>query len=1024
MTKNKKKQKKEKDIEAKEADFTFSDDDKAVTSVLGIFGVNYEDLAIKDKIVMGESTNLNIEGITQDGLRMSDSTISIVTDSESSSVDLKMNIPEVSYTDFESTIFTFNNLDLFVLPSSDPQSLEFSADMDSLEIITEKDYVNLKDLNLFFKSYPDENGICLDIDIGSFIYPDFNGTSFSFEDLGFNLAIGLDGQKLDISVNLPKLHLINKNYRVNLTDLELNVALPDLNLSNLDLSILMSDFHYTNFEDVNIDMDDLDVSLEPIPDSTTFKVNIGMSGFNLTGINSFEELFPMLNIDSIRFKNFTDDSKLPVTMTGSITPLDVTQLDLVAIGALLASGFDLDTYMNNMSSLYTLDEDADSGAEASGFDLVSIFENFDYSSLNSIVLNLSTLTDSLGIDLNGLGVDLSGYDLSAISVSDLIDAFKDSGWSLSAIQSTLDLATLSLENADLSGLISSFDTEKFDLSALLGSLNLEGVDIAGILDLINDPDFDLSGIFDNIDSSSLDAIVIDLTALIGSLGIDLSEYGDIFAELGIDLSGYDLSAISLSDLLEIFKNSNIDMSTITVLFKLLGLDLDDIDFSGLIASFDAENFDLSSLLASLNLSDVDLSAIVEMFNNPDFDFAAIFENIDLSCLSAIELDLTGLIATLGVDLSGLGIDFSDYNPAAITMSDLIDIFRNSDFDMSEFASNFDLSDIDFENLDVSGLIASFDTENFDMTSLINSLDLSGFNVSGMMDMFNNSGVDFAAIFENVDLSCLGAIELNLTGVIVSTGIDLSELEGLLANFGIDLSGYDLSAISLSEIIGIIMNSDFDMSAIASMIDLSSLGLGDLDLDGLIASFDAENFDMNSLLNSLNLSGVDFSAMADKFSNLNIDFEGIFENFDYSCLDSIVIDLTKLIDSLGINLSELCGLLSDLGVDLSGYDLSAITVSDLIDVFKNSDFDMSIFDSMINLFSLDFEDIDLSGFVVSYDLDELDIEGLLASLNVPGVDISGILEMLNSYGFDLTEFMNQLLASFTAEGVPEVTGADE
>ena len=212
--------------------------------------------------------------------------------------------------------------------------------------------------------------------------------------------------------------------------------------------------------------------------------------------------------------------------------------------------------------------------------------------------------------------------------------------------------------------------------------------------------------------------------------------------------------------------------------------------------------------------------------------------------------------------------------------------------------------------------------------------------------------------------------------------------------------------------------------IAVLFKLLGLDLDDIDFSGLIASFDAENFDMNSLLNSLNLSGVDFSAMADKFSNLNIDFEGIFENFDYSCLDSIVIDLTKLIDSLGINLSELCGLLSDLGVDLSGYDLSAITVSDLIDVFKNSDFDMSIFDSMINLFSLDFEDIDLSGFVVSYDLDELDIEGLLTSLNVPGVDISGILEMLNSYGFDLTEFMNQLLASFTAEGVPEVTGADE
>ena len=49
---------------------------------------------------------------------MSDSTMSIVADSDSSKVDLQMNIPEVSYSDFESTIFTFKDLDLFILPSS------------------------------------------------------------------------------------------------------------------------------------------------------------------------------------------------------------------------------------------------------------------------------------------------------------------------------------------------------------------------------------------------------------------------------------------------------------------------------------------------------------------------------------------------------------------------------------------------------------------------------------------------------------------------------------------------------------------------------------------------------------------------------------------------------------------------------------------------------------------------------------------------------------------------------------------
>ena len=51
---------------------------------------------------------------------------------------------------------------------------------------------------------------------------------------------------------------------MNLSDLNLNVTLPDTQLSSLDLSILMSDFNYTNFDDVHVNMNNLDVSIEPI----------------------------------------------------------------------------------------------------------------------------------------------------------------------------------------------------------------------------------------------------------------------------------------------------------------------------------------------------------------------------------------------------------------------------------------------------------------------------------------------------------------------------------------------------------------------------------------------------------------------------------------------------------------------------------------------------------------------------------------------------------------------------------------
>ena len=1011
--------------------------DEPISSTLAAYGINYDNLAIKDKSVMGDNAEYNIEGFTQNGLIMSDSTMSMAS-SDSSNLDLKMNIPEVSYSDFQSTVFTFKNLDLSIMPSSNPQSLELSALMDSLELITERDYVNLKGLNLFSKAFPD-NGVRLDIDISDFLYPNFYNATISFEDLDFNMSLGVDGEKLAVSVNLPTLKLINKDYRVTLSDLNLDLFVHDLRLSDFDLSISMSDFHYTNFDDVILYMDDINVSLEPILNSNSFDVIIGMNRFDVTGI-TFNDLFPMLNIDTINIKAPADDSELPINLIGHISPLDLTKLDLLSIGALLSSGFDMDTYARNMSDLYNV-----SDLDASGFNIGSIFEDFDYSSFDSIVLNLAPLIDSTGIDLADFGIDLSDYDLSAISLSDIIGALGDSNFTIDGIKSILSLLKLDSDDLDMSGLI-SFDAENFDMSSLLGSLNISVEDISGILDMIEDSDLDLGKIFKNIDISCLDAVVLNLTGLLDSIGIDL-------ADLGIDLSDYDLSAIRLSDLIGIISNFDIDMSTISVLLKVFGLELNEIDLSSLIADFDAENFDITTLLGSLNISVEDISGILDIVKNSDIDLGRIFENCDSSILDAVALNLTGLIGSLGIDLSALGLDLSDSDLSAIKLSDLIGIISNLELDMSTIAAVLKSFGIDLSEIDLSGLIASFDEENFDMTSLLGSLDLSGLDISGILDMFKNSDLDLGSVFENCDYSCLDAVALNLTGLIGSLGIDLSAL-------GLDLSDYDLSAIKLSDLIGLLSNSDINIADIASMLlsedkpitigdgitdatanyyhidcdvadvnfneatgkweyqgleikyynkdkhegrlskkevkehnekcKKSGLDLSEIDLSGLIASFDEENFDMTSLLGSLDLSNLDISGMADMFNNLDLDLGKIFKNCDYSCLDAIVLDLSGLIGSLGIDFSAL-------DIDLSDCDLSAISLSTLIGLLTNIDLDMSTIISALKLFGIDLSEIDLSNLIASFDEENFDISSLLGSLDLSGLDISGILDMLKNIG---------------------------
>lgn len=97
-----------------------------LSSEPSLSGINYEDLVIKDINFTGNRTNLYIEGFSQDGLNMSDFTMSIVPASDSSNLDLKMSIPEVNYIDFgKQTFFTFKNLDLSILLVQIRQVLSF-----------------------------------------------------------------------------------------------------------------------------------------------------------------------------------------------------------------------------------------------------------------------------------------------------------------------------------------------------------------------------------------------------------------------------------------------------------------------------------------------------------------------------------------------------------------------------------------------------------------------------------------------------------------------------------------------------------------------------------------------------------------------------------------------------------------------------------------------------------------------------------------------------------------------------------
>lgn len=461
--------------------------DDLLGSAPSLSEISYEDLVIKDINFTGDSTNLNIQGFSQNGLVMSDFTMSIVPASDSSKLDLKMNIPEVSYTDYTNTMFTFKNLDLSILPSSDPSSLEFSAIMDSLALITGMNYVNLNGLNLFFKSYPEDNGVRLNIDIADFAYTNFNDTSFDFTNLKYKMALGLDGQKLNVSVDLPTLNLVNEKNNINLEGLALNILLPSLKLADLDLSVIMPYFHYANDDDVVIDMTNVDVSLEPILNSTSFNSIIRMDTFDVSGVNSTGELFPMLNISNLNLENFTTGLDLSsVDLTGVISALDISKMDLSDLVRYLSSGFNITTYTSNMPDQYKSSLDFNAidlsstglaNMNFSGFDLGNLVKGLNFSSIEDSTFNLTGIFDAFGINISDFGIDMSGYNISAINMSSITDILNNPDFNISAITSKLNLSDLNLGGLNISGLIKNLNLSSFNLTDILGMFNLTGFNI-------------------------------------------------------------------------------------------------------------------------------------------------------------------------------------------------------------------------------------------------------------------------------------------------------------------------------------------------------------------------------------------------------------------------------------------------------------------------------------------------------------------------------------------------------------------
>jgi hypothetical protein len=171
--------------------------------------------------------------------------------------------------------------------------------------------------------------------------------------------------------------------------------------------------------------------------------------------------------------------------------------------------------------------------------------------------------------------------------------------------------------------------------------------------------------------------------------------------------------------------------------------------------------------------------------------------------------------------------------------------------------------------------------------------------------------------------------------------------------------------------------------------------------------------MTGLLESLNLSELDISALIEMFTDPDMDFAGAFENFDYSSLGAIKLDLTGLLDSAGIDLTEF-------GIDLSGYDLSAISLEELIDALSSSEFIMTADAAISKLLDMDYDNLNFDGIISSFDAENFDISGLLESLDLSNFDVSGIFGNFDMNGIDIAEFLNGSLSMLIEKSLPEET----
>ena len=183
------------------------------------------------------------------------------------------------------------------------------------------------------------------------------------------------------------------------------------------------------------------------------------------------------------------------------------------------------------------------------------------------------------------------------------------------------------------------------------------------------------------------------------------------------------------------------------------------------------------------------------------------------------------------------------------------------------------------------------------------------------------------------------------------------------------------------------------------------------------SIDFENIDMSALLASFNISLDDLTAISEMFENPDFDLAAMLENCDYSCLDAVVLDLSEVIGSVDIDFDSL-------DINLKGYDLSEIRLSDVIDILRNSEFVMTAANALLKVGYINWDELDMSGLIVSFDVDELDMSALLTSLDVAGFDIEAILSILDMYGFDLSEFLNQFLGMFMKTAAPEIADSSD